>query len=87
MARPKRNQAKAEPQMKQLAVEFSEFRDQNNLSQKLLAEVIGISRRTIQSIEAGTILPHRATLEAFNKLREKYKAEGKSPKRKKTQAA
>ena len=86
MARPKRDNTSVEPEMKRLAVEFSQFRQDNNLSQKLLAEVIGISRRTIQSVEAGRILPHKQTLDAFEKLKLKYASEGKS-KHKKSQAA
>jgi len=86
VARPKRDNTSVEPEMKRLAVEFSQFRQDNNLSQKLLAEVIGISRRTIQSVEAGRILPHKQTLDAFEKLKLKYASEGKS-KHKKSQAA
>jgi len=37
--------------------------------------VIGISRRTIQSIEAARIIPQKKTLEAFKKLKDKYVAE------------
>ena len=87
MARPKRNDAEFESEMHALAIQFSRFRQDHNLSQKLLAEVIGISRRTIQSIEAGRILPHKATVDAFNDLKAKYAAEAKANKRKKTQAA
>jgi DNA-binding XRE family transcriptional regulator len=75
MARPKRDNNAAEPEMKRIAIEFSQFRTENNLSQKLLAEVIGISRRTIQSIEAARIIPQKKTLEAFKKLKDKYVAE------------
>lgn len=77
MARSKRDAAEAEPEMQRLAIEFSEFRSQNNLSQKLLAELIGVSRRTIQSVEARRIVPQKATLKKFEDLREKYAQEGK----------
>ena len=87
MARPKRDNKEFEPEMKRLALEFSKFRGSNNLSQKLLAEVIGISRRTIQSIEAGTILPQQATLKKFEELQAKYEAEKKSTGRKKRKVA
>lgn len=87
MARPKRDNTSVEPEMKRLAVEFSQFRQDNNLSQKLLAEVIKVSRRTIQSIEAAKIFPHAATLKKFNELQAKYAAEGKSGSRKKNKAA
>ena len=87
MARPKRDNNVAKPEMRRIAIEFSDFRTQNNLSQKLFAEVIGISRRTVQSIEAARIIPQKKTLEAFNKLKEKYEAEGKSSGRKEEQEA
>jgi DNA-binding XRE family transcriptional regulator len=87
MPRPKRDNSAVEPEMKRRAIEFSTFRQDNNLSQKLLAEVIGISRRTVQSIEAASILPQKATLKKFEELRVKYEAEGKPGGRKKTRAA
>jgi transcriptional regulator with XRE-family HTH domain len=87
MARTKRDNAEAQPEMKRLAIEFSTFREQNNLSQKLLAEIIGVSRRTIQSLEAATIIPHAATLKKFNELRDKYASEAKLSGRKKNRVA
>lgn len=77
MARPKRDESKAEPEIKRVSAEISNFRLQNNLSQKLFAEIIKVSRRTVQSIEAAEILPQKATLEKFKELREKYRAEGR----------
>ena len=59
------------------AQEWQRFRQANMLSQRTLGDVIGISRRTIQQIEAGLVLPHKATLAAYNALVEKYRAEGK----------
>jgi len=61
------------------AVSWVKFREANKLSQRFLAEIIGISRRTIQGIEAGILAhPHPSTLKAFADLREKYLAEGRS---------
>ena len=77
MARPKRDNTDLESEMKRRAIEFSKFRNQNNLSQKLLAEIINVSRRTIQSVEAAKILPQKGTLKKFENLRAKYAAEGK----------
>ena len=77
MARPKRDENEVEPEKKRLAIEFSEFRNQNNLSQKLLAEIIGVSRRTVQSVEAAQIIPQKSTLQKFEDLRVKYRSEGK----------
>ena len=78
MGRPKREQDKdLTKEMIVRAQEWQGFREANKLSQKFLAEIIGVSRRTIQSIEAGQIIPQKATLEKFTKLQEKYEAEGK----------
>ena len=78
MGRPKREQDKdLTKEMIVRAQEWQGFREANKLSQKFLAEIIGVSRRTIQSIEAGQIIPQKATLEKFTKLQEKYEADGK----------
>ena len=77
MARPKRDDSEFEAEMKRLAIQFSRFREEHNLSQKLLGEVIKVSRRTIQSIEAATIIPHAETLKKFQELKEKYDLEKK----------
>ena len=71
-------------EMKQRALEWQRFRTANMLSQKLLAEVIGISRRTIQSVEAGLLVPQERTLDAFKALQMKYEAEGRSTGKRKT---
>jgi len=60
------------------AVIWQKFREDNILSQRRLAEIINISRRTIQAIEAGLVVPHRGTIKAFEELQKKYEAEGKS---------
>ena len=60
------------------AVLWQQFRTDNKLSQRFLAEIIGVSRRTVQQIEAALVVPHRGTLKAFKDLQEKYEAEGKS---------
>ena len=78
MARPKRElDADLEKEMDRLSKEFKRFRDKNKLSQKFLSEIIGISRRTIQSIESGQIIPQQRTVDAFKTLQEKYANEGK----------
>lgn len=55
--------------------EWCAFRTQYLFSQKKLAEVLGISRRTVQQIEAGRISPHQETLRLFSRLKEKYESE------------
>ena len=78
MARPKRElDATLEKEMERTAKEFIKFREFNKLSQKFLSEIIGVSRRTIQNIEAGSIIPQAATMQKFLDLRAKYESEGR----------
>ena len=78
MARPKRElDADLEKEMQRTAAEFKRFRDKNKLSQKFLSEIIGVSRRTIQSIESAGIIPQAATMQKFLDLRAKYESEGR----------
>lgn len=57
-----------------LAKEMKDFRRDNLFNQKKLAEVLDLSRRTIQMIETGTITPHPGTLRAWKTLVNKYRA-------------
>ena len=57
----------------QLAEEMKSFRRNNLFQQKRLAEILNLSRRTIQMIEAGLITPHPSTLEAIRALFKKYR--------------
>lgn len=83
MARPKRDLTEEiSKEMKSYAKDFVKFRESNKLSQRFLSEIIGISRRTIQNVEAGRIIPQEATLKAFTDLRARYEAEGKTGRRK-----
>jgi DNA-binding XRE family transcriptional regulator len=83
MGRPKREDTpEIEKEMKSLAKKFINFRESNKLSQRFLAEIIHISRRTIQNIEAGKIIPQQRTLDALEALKAKYEAERKISKRK-----
>jgi len=59
---------------KVLAEEMISFRKENLFNQRKLAEVLDLSRRTIQMIEGGTITPHPATISAFRGLVAKFKA-------------
>ena len=78
MGRPKRElDADIKKEMESIATQFKRFRTDNKLTQKFLAEVVEISRRTIQQIESGKIIPQAATLEKFEKLRSKYEVNGK----------
>lgn len=72
-------------EMKQRAMEWQRFRTANLLSQKTLSEVTGISRRTIQNIEAAQeCSPHQRVLDAFSKLQATYEREGKKTGKRKT---
>jgi DNA-binding XRE family transcriptional regulator len=78
MARPKRTlDSELEKEMQKTAREWTKLREMNKLSQTFLSEIIGVSRRTIQSIEAGSIIPQAATRKKFEDLRAKYEHEGK----------
>ena len=54
------------------AKEWKKFRDENLFTQKRLADIIGVSRRTIQQIEAGRITPHPTTLRLFAVFKRKF---------------
>jgi|GEM_PF-2193671 len=64
-------------EMQSIAATWKQFRIDNGLTQKLLAGVTEVSRRTIQSIEAGLIIPQPATIAKFEELRKKYEKNGK----------
>jgi len=78
MARPKRViDTSVKKEMQTIASQWKRFRSANSLSQKFLAEIVGVSRRTIQSIESGKIIPQQRTLDAFEGLKGKYALEGR----------
>lgn len=56
------------------AQEWKLFRRTNRFTQRRLAEVVGVCRRTIQLIEGGHITPHTLTLRRFAVFKEKCKA-------------
>jgi DNA-binding XRE family transcriptional regulator len=45
--------------------EWRTFRREFPLTQSKLAEKLEVSRRTVQSVEAGTVTPHPKTLRRF----------------------
>jgi len=79
--------AELRKEMQARAAEWSSFRAQNLLSQKFLAEIIGVSRRTVQHVETEKHIPHQRVIDAFEKLQKKYAAEGKPTGKKKQKAA
>lgn len=62
---------------------WKEFRSENLLTQTALAELLGISRRSVQYTERAEIAPHKETDRRFHALMLKYEAE-KHPRRKRT---
>lgn len=57
------------------AVEWQNFRKRYLFTQQKLAEILDLSRRTVQMIEAGLITPHPGTLRSFETLRAKHEGE------------
>lgn len=57
--------------LKKRAREWRRFRKHNFFTQDRLAEVLGISVRTVRAIEAGEYEPHAGTLGKFDTLRRK----------------
>ena len=55
--------------------EWTRFRKDNLFTQVKLAEILEISRRTVQFIEAAELTPLMSTLRKFRALKAKYDAE------------
>jgi DNA-binding XRE family transcriptional regulator len=55
--------------------EWRKFRKDHLFTQVKLAEVLGLSRRTVQLIEAGKVCPFPDTLRKFLALKAKYSNE------------
>lgn len=71
MARPKPTEEDLERRTRRQA-EWVEFRKEYLFTQKRLAEILGISRRTVQQVEAGLVTPLPDTLRSFLTLKAKY---------------
>lgn len=61
---------------KQRALDWKLFRKDHFFTQRRLASYLGISRRTIQQVEAAKITPHPGTLSLFSIFREKHERNG-----------
>lgn len=55
------------------AEEMKTFLKNNLMTEAKLAEILGISRRTVQMVKSGRVSPQPATLRAWNNLVSKYK--------------
>jgi DNA-binding XRE family transcriptional regulator len=71
MPRPKPT-SRALYERKDRAQEWKVFRRNNLLTQKRLAHIMGVSRRTIQLVEGAYITPHPKTLRLFSQFKNKY---------------
>jgi len=58
---------------KELAAKVKEFAKENKFTEIKLAEILELSRRTIQMIKAGKVSPHPATTKKLNGLFKKYR--------------
>lgn len=76
MARQRRTSDESEERQK-LAQTVKDFMKNNLFTEKKLADVVGVSRRTIQMIKAGNVMPHQGTLDKLEALFLRYKREGK----------
>ena len=74
MARPKPTEEDLATRETRRA-EWKQFRKEYLFTQVRLAEVLGISRRTVQLIERGSVTPLARTLHRFKTLLAKYKNE------------
>lgn len=52
------------------------WRRANRLSQRQLAVVLGLCRKTIQNVEAGRHKPVHQTQQLFEELKERYRVNG-----------
>lgn len=71
MSRPKPEPEELEAR-KVRRVEWQRFRRGYLFTQVKLADVLGVSRRTVQKVEAGTTTPLAETLRRFNALRARH---------------
>lgn len=71
MSRPKPTAEDLE-EIKRRQAEWKQFRRENLFTQVKLAELLGISRRTVQLIEKGQVNSFPDTLRPFMTLKAKY---------------
>ena len=76
MGRPRKD-PKPTSEMLTRAKDWKRFRSQNKMSQKFLAEIIGVARRTVQHVEGAKETPQAGTLKKFEDLRKKHENEKK----------
>lgn len=59
------------------AKEWLKFRKDNLITQVRMSELSGVSRRTIQMIEAGRLIPHFSTQQRFLDLKKRLSSNEK----------
>jgi DNA-binding XRE family transcriptional regulator len=72
MARWKLTNDELKRERESIALETLKFRQKYLFTQFSLAEHMGVSRRTIQMIEAGRVMPHPSTRRAFIELKRTF---------------
>jgi predicted transcriptional regulator len=75
MPRPKTTDADLQEREKRKK-EWRQFRKEHLFTQVNLAEFLGISRRTVQLVEAGRVSPFPGTLRRFLALKAKHEQGG-----------
>ena len=68
-AKPDKAEMKMREQRKQ---EWVKFRKDNLITQIKFADLLGVSRRTIQMVERNRVSPYPVTLRKFEALKTKY---------------
>lgn len=76
MPRPKPTK-EALKERESLAVEVKDFLKNNKFTEVKLADVLGVSRRTVQMMKAGNVTPHPTTFSRWTALKAKYKKTAK----------
>jgi transcriptional regulator with XRE-family HTH domain len=73
MARPKPTDAEMQERQER-AKKLKKFMKDRLFSEQRLAEVAGISRRTIQMIKSGSVTPHPDTLRKLKTIMQRHEA-------------
>ena len=64
---------------------WSDFRHEFLITQRQLAEILGISRRTVQYVERGDVTPSKKVQSLFETLAKKHYAEKNAAQKKKAE--
>lgn len=59
-------------QREKISVEIKDFMEKNLITEVRLAEISGLSRRTIQQLKAARCTPHKETLRKWLAIKARY---------------